>query len=48
MDSEGEVTLSLKLKNGKSLIFTSSMIDSDGMNSFAEKFPVVEVDESGS
>ena len=47
MDSEGEVTLSLKLKNGKSLIFTSNMIDSDGVNSFAEKFPVVEVDESG-
>lgn len=47
MDSEGEVTLSLKLKSGKSLIFTSNMIDSDGVSSFAEKFPVVEVDESG-
>ena len=48
MDSEGEVTLTLKLKNGKSLIFTSNMIDGDGVSSFAEKFPVVEVDESGS
>ncbi len=48
MDSEGEVTLSLKLKNGKSLLFISRMIDSDGVNSFGEEFPVVEVDESGS
>jgi hypothetical protein len=48
MDSDGEVTLSLQLKNGKSLIFTSNMIDGDGVSNFAEQFPVVEVDESGS
>lgn len=48
MDDDGEVTLTLKLKSGKSLIFTSSEIDSDGVNSFAEEFPVVEVDEAGS
>ena len=48
MDSDGEVTLALTLKNGKSLIFVSNMIDGDGVNDFAEKFPVVEVDESGS
>lgn len=47
-DADGEVTLSLKLKNGKSLIFVSNKIDSDGVNSFVEKFPVVEIDESGS
>ncbi len=48
MSDNDDVTLSLKLKNGKSLIFTSSMIDSNGVNGFAEEFPVVEIDESGS
>jgi hypothetical protein len=48
MSDDGEVTLTLQLKSGKSLIFTSSTVDADGVNSFAEEFPVVEIDESGS
>ena len=47
MESDGEANLALKLKNGKSLMFISSMVDTDGLTSFAESFPVVEVDESG-
>lgn len=48
MDDDGDVTLTLTLKSGKSLVFNSSTIDGDGVNSFAEEFPVAEVDESGS
>lgn len=48
MESDGETTLTLTLKNGKSLIFTSSTIDGEGVNDFAGEFPVVAVDESGS
>ena len=48
MDDDGEATILLKLKSGKSLSFTASALDIKAVTSFAEAFPVKEVDESGS
>lgn len=48
MDDGGENSIMLKLKSGKSLSFTSSGLEIEAVTSFAEAFPVKEVDESGS
>jgi len=48
MENNGETTITLKLKNGKSLVFTSRDLDSDSVTGIVEKFPVDEVDKSGS
>jgi len=48
MEDDGEATITLKLKNGKSLIFTSQDLDIDAVTGVAEQFPVAEVDEAGS
>jgi hypothetical protein len=47
MEDNGEVTITLKLKNGKSLIFRSDNLDGKAVNGFAEAFPIATVDESG-
>ncbi len=47
MEDDGETTLMLKLKSGKSLSFTSRSLDRDAVTTFAEAFPVKEIDESG-
>ncbi len=50
IEDEGEFTLTLKMKSGKSLIITSSSLDGEGVNNFAEAFPVNAIDtvnESG-
>lgn len=48
MEDGDDLTLSLKLKNGKNLIFETRDVDRDALTAFVDGFPVVEVDESGS
>ncbi len=48
VEDNGETTFTLKLKNGKSLLFKSRDLDREGMTGFAGEFPVKEVDQPGS
>ncbi len=48
VEDNGETTITLKLKNGKSLIFSARDLDRDALTGAAEKFPVAEVDKPGS
>ncbi len=48
MEEGKKTTLTLQLKNEKSLIMESDGVDREGIMGFGEKFPVVELDESGS
>ena len=44
VEDNGETTLNLSLKNGKTLIFTSRDLAREGVTDFAEEFPIAEVD----
>jgi hypothetical protein len=48
IEDSGETTITLKLKNGKSLLFKSRDLDLEGVTGVAEGFPVDEVDKPGS
>lgn len=47
IEDNGETTILLKLKNGKSLQFKTGDLDRDGTTGFAEEFPVKAVDTAG-